>query len=84
MIFYVNVITDNSAYTYVADSKEKAEQYADKKGKEHIMTDEQVELLVKALALFDFTIKQHNPYESNEFYEMVCALEKLTGLKLDY
>lgn len=48
------------------------------------MTEEQVELLVKALSLFDFTIKQHNPYESNEFYEMVCALEKLTGLKLDY
>ena len=29
MNFYVNVITDNSAYTYVTDSEEKAEQYVD-------------------------------------------------------
>lgn len=28
MIFYVNVITDDSAYTYIAGSEEKAEQYA--------------------------------------------------------
>ena len=28
-VYYVSVITDNSAYTYVTDSEEKAEQYAD-------------------------------------------------------
>ena len=53
------------------------------------MTEEQIKLLEKALALYQFTIEQrrednYDVYESNDFYGMVSALENMTGLKLDY
>ena len=53
------------------------------------MTEEQVKLLEKALTLYQFTIEQrrtdnYDVYESNEFYDMVCALENITGLELNY
>ena len=53
------------------------------------MTEEQIKLLEKALTLYQSTIEQrrsdnYDVFESNEFYDMVCALESMTGLKLDY
>lgn len=50
------------------------------------MTEEQIELLRKALSLYNFTIDQRddNTNESNEFYYMVNALEKLIGLEINY
>ena len=51
------------------------------------MSNEQVELLEKALSLYWFTIEQrrdrYDP-ERTEFYEMVKKLSELTGLDLDY
>ena len=51
------------------------------------MTNEQIELLEKALSLYWFTIEQrrdgYDP-ERNEFYEMVKKLSELTGHNLDY
>lgn len=51
------------------------------------MSNEQVELLEKALSLYSFTIEQRrNGYDTEraEFYEMVKKLSELTGLDLDY
>ena len=52
------------------------------------MSNEQVELLEKALSLYSFTIEQRrNGYDTNEraeFFEMVRKLSELTGLDLDY
>ena len=51
------------------------------------MSNEQVELLEKALSLYWFTIEQrrdeYDP-ERAKFYEMVNKLSELTGLDLDY
>lgn len=48
------------------------------------MSDRQIELLRKALELYDFTIEQHRLFpsdntEDNEFFEMREALSKLIG-----
>ena len=53
------------------------------------MTEEQIKLLNKALNLYSFTIEQrkedrYDVSEGNEFYEMILALESITGLKIIY
>ena len=49
------------------------------------MSEEQIELLKKALELYAFTIEQrrednYDVYESNEFYEMRERLSELIGV----
>ena len=44
------------------------------------MSEEQIEMLKKALALYEFVIDQRDEYdESNEFFYMVEALSKIVG-----
>lgn len=47
------------------------------------MTEEQIEMLKKALALYGFAVDQRNEYgESNEFFYMVEELSKIVGVDL--
>lgn len=47
------------------------------------MTVEQIEMLKKALALYEFAVDQRNEYsESNEFFYMVEELSKIVGIDL--
>ena len=47
------------------------------------MSKEQIELLKKALALYEFAIDQRKEYhESNEFFRMVEELSKIVGADL--
>ena len=52
------------------------------------MTEEQVKILEEVLTLYAVIIeheyKDNYDDKMNEFEEMVCALEDLTGLELDY
>ena len=44
------------------------------------MSEEQIEFLKKALALYEFVINQRDEYpESNEFFYMVEELSKIVG-----
>ncbi len=47
------------------------------------MSEERIEMLKKALALYEFTVDQRNDYsESNEFFDMVEELSKIIGINL--
>ena len=47
------------------------------------MSKERIEMLKKALELYEFTINQRNEYgESNEFFCMVEELSKIVGSDL--
>lgn len=47
------------------------------------MTKEQIEMLKKALALYEFVVDQRNEYpERNEFFRMVEELSKIVGADL--
>ncbi len=47
------------------------------------MSEERIEMLKKALALYEFVIDQRNEYgESNEFFCMVEELSKIVGVDL--
>ena len=47
------------------------------------MSEEQIELLKKALALYEFAVDQRKAYdESNEFFCMVEELSKIVGADL--
>ena len=47
------------------------------------MSEEQIEMLKKALALYEFAVNQRNEYgESNEFFCMVEELSKIVGVDL--
>ncbi len=47
------------------------------------MSEERIEMLKKALALYGFTVDQRNEYgESNAFFCMVEELSKIVGADL--
>ena len=47
------------------------------------MSEEQIEMLKKALALYEFAVDQRNEYdERNEFFCMVEELSKIVGADL--
>lgn len=53
------------------------------------MTEEQINLLQKALSLYNFTIDQrrennYDVYEANEFFDMVEELSRVIDHELDY
>ena len=48
------------------------------------MSEERIEILKKALALYGFAVDQRKEYdESNEFFCMVEELSKIVGADLD-
>lgn len=48
------------------------------------MTEEQIELLKNALALYAFAIRQRkDDYEYNDFYVMCSALSEIIGVDVD-
>ena len=47
------------------------------------MSEERIEMLKKALALYEFVIDQRNDYnEKNEFFYMAVELSKIVGVDL--
>ena len=47
------------------------------------MSEERIEMLKKALALYEFAVDQRKEYsESNEFFCMVEELSKIVGVDL--
>ena len=47
------------------------------------MSEERIEILKKALALYEFAVDQRKDYsESNEFFDMVEELSKIVGVDL--
>lgn len=47
------------------------------------MSEERIEMLKKALALYEFAVDQRNEYnERNEFFYMVEELSKVVGVDL--
>ena len=47
------------------------------------MSEERIEMLKKALALYEFAVGQRNEYnEQNEFFYMVEELSKIVGADL--
>lgn len=47
------------------------------------MSEEQIEMLKKALDLYEFAVDQRKCYsESNEFFDMVEELSKIVGINL--
>ena len=47
------------------------------------MSEERIEMLKKALALYEFAVDQRNEYdERNEFFNMVEELSKIVGADL--
>ena len=47
------------------------------------MSEEQIDMLKKALALYEFAVDQRNEYgEANEFFRMVEELSKIVGADL--
>ena len=47
------------------------------------MSEERIEMLKKALALYEFTVDQRNEYsERNEFFCMVEELSQIVGADL--
>lgn len=56
---------------------------------EHKLSDEQCEMLLKALKLYSLSIDLHKEYESdtwesNKFYDMINALEAILNVELIY
>ena len=52
-------------------------------GDEMGMSEERIEMLKKALALYEFVIDQRNDYnEKNEFFYMAVELSKIVGADL--
>ena len=50
---------------------------------EVVMSEERIEMLKKALALYEFAVDQRKEYdESNEFFCMVDELSKIVGADL--
>ena len=47
------------------------------------MSEERIEMLKKALALYEFAVDQRNEHnEQNEFFRMVEELSKVVGVDL--